>query len=94
MAGSEDFLSTAALNTTSNFSNTSVNGLGVVLGNGNRVGNCGQGSVSAVLVLFSGTGSPLFSILCVNAYQINASVAASASKVEIKVNIFHILRVL
>ena len=87
MAGSEDFSSTAALNTTSNFSNTSVNRLGVVLGNGNRVGNCGQGSVSAVLVLLSGT---LFSILCVK----NAVVTASASKVEIKVNIFHILRVL
>ena len=90
MAGSEDFLSTAALNTASNFSNTSVNRLGVVLGNGNRVGNCGQGSVSAVLVLSSDTGSPLFSILCVK----NAVVTASASKVEIKVNIFHILRVL
>ena len=87
MAGSEDFSSTAALNTASNFSNTSVNRLGVVLGNGNRVGNCGQGSVSAVLVLLSGT---LFSILCVK----NAVVTASASKVEIKVNIFHILRVL
>ena len=60
MAGSEDFSSTAALNTASSFSNTSVNRLGVVSGNGNRVGNCGQGSVSAVLVLFSGTFSPLF----------------------------------
>ena len=47
-----------------------------------------------LLVLFSGTFSPLFSVLWVNAYQMNNAVTANATKVEIKVNIFHIRRVL